>query len=913
METTVTAQEEVAKKPKKKIDWWKVLEFSLPALIALGIFFFAMIIKGVYPFGDNHIGYIDYDDGLVPAYTYLWDVLHGNANVFVDWNLGAGGSFVTSAITNSFLSPISWLIAIFPRSGIMYGIAFLVVIKLMLMATTAYICFKKYFPNISKWLLLLFCLTWTFSGWTLVHFTNIGWLDIMILLPLLLISMKKLVSTGKIFWTVIILSYMLMLSYYITYMVLVGVVVIATLYVCLLAKDKKRTASSLFWAIIISILISAVAFIPSCLTSLQAHRFGSAEESGIGSLFENFFTKLSVIIMFALPVVFFVRLLCTYKKDKKTVLFFMLAFIICSIGLIIEPINEMWHTGSYYSFPFRYSFVIILLMIFGSLYYINRYISSPQQVGEPDNTGKVENKKKVNWVWALLPPVMGAAIIATIFGALMATLFIPYRPMSIRQGILWIVIFAATYGTIELLLRLKVEKLKLGKMAGGAIIFALCIAQIFALTVGFVGVPDSNIERITNAEQIDTSILEDGYKLKDREALYNHNFGYITSYPTLSTWIHISSEQQFQAYNMLGYNSSSTILFSSGGTMMTDVLLGNKYVLSREQLNSSYYTLLDTFNFVDESSKEEGEINLYELNFEMHPAYAVNSDLSQVLSEWETWFDAQNLLFKEFYGSQENVIETFDASMVITPFELTDEEIEQNPDAISKGYVIELQVPTDKNIYLASTISSGLNATINDLDRTIYYGLTDLGFNETGRIEIVVEDLEENLTEQNILDAFSFGAFDAELFASEHAEFATNNSIDLRLNGVSIQLQYNNTEGYAYAFVPYTYLNNMTGTNNGESVEVKTAFDGFMFVQLQDGENQITITYEPQYLKICLIVTLVAIALFVIFSGLNWKFDLASKKWIVWPGFIGACLILGVVGVLVYIKPFFYDFFVRLF
>ena len=46
METAVTAQEEMAKKPKKKIDWWKVLEFSLPALIALGIFFFCDDNKG---------------------------------------------------------------------------------------------------------------------------------------------------------------------------------------------------------------------------------------------------------------------------------------------------------------------------------------------------------------------------------------------------------------------------------------------------------------------------------------------------------------------------------------------------------------------------------------------------------------------------------------------------------------------------------------------------------------------------------------------------------------------------------------------------------------------------------------------------------------------------------------------------
>ena len=129
MEQTITNTQEKTQ-PKKKIDWWKVLEYSMPAIFVICFYVFAMIIKGVYPFGANSIGYIDYNDGLVPAYTSLWDVFHGTSNFFVDWNLGAGGAVYASFISNSFLSPLSWLIAIFPREGIIFGIAFLVIIKL---------------------------------------------------------------------------------------------------------------------------------------------------------------------------------------------------------------------------------------------------------------------------------------------------------------------------------------------------------------------------------------------------------------------------------------------------------------------------------------------------------------------------------------------------------------------------------------------------------------------------------------------------------------------------------------------------------------------------------------------------------------------------------------------------------------
>lgn len=332
----------------QKINWKKVLEYSLPALITIFIFMLGMIIKQCYPFGKNEFGYIDYNEQTVPMYTELWDCLHGKANCFVDWNLGAGGSLSTIFVVFGYFSPLTWIIGIFPRESIMYSLAFLYIIELALMATTAYTCFKHYFKNVNYLILLLFSLLWTFSGWSLIHFTVIQWLKIMILFPLLIISAEKLVKEGKSMWFIITLSAMLIFSYYMSYMVLIATVICATLYVIIIAENKKKVAASFFFAIVISLLISAVSFIPSCLTSLQGHRF-TDDLKNSNVLFESFYSKLSVIIMYALPVVFFMRLMFTYKKDKKNVLFFMLSVIICSIGLIIEPINLMWHTGSYFS------------------------------------------------------------------------------------------------------------------------------------------------------------------------------------------------------------------------------------------------------------------------------------------------------------------------------------------------------------------------------------------------------------------------------------------------------------------------------------------------------------------------------------------------------------------------------------
>lgn len=888
----------------KREKWLKVLEYSLPALISIFIYVFAMICKGISPFGENSICYIDCSDGLIPAYTGLWDFLHGNSSFMVSFNLGAGGSLFSSFVTNGFLSPISWLIGIFPREKIIFGISLLIVVRFALMATTAYICFKKFFPQISQWILLLFSIVWTFSGWTIVHFTNIGWLDIIVLFPLLILSSKQLVENGKIFWFVLCLSYMLILSYYITYMVLVGTVIVSTVYVFTICEkeNRKRVSSLLFYGIMISILISFITFIPSMITSLGGHRFTDTSSQDKSQLYEYFFSKLIVVIMYALPIVFFIRLMTKLKQDKKNVLFFMLSFIICSAGLIIEPINQMWHTGSYYCFPLRYGFVLIMILIFASLYYINTHLQADQEMQASTN-GKFKHFNPS----LLIGVCFGGAILTMILVSVLGAGADVIRPVKFTTFVLYLLVFILTYAVIELSLRKSSKKCSLGGLNGGIFTFIICILQVVLLMTGYLGYPiiyqENSTARVQNALTVDTSSLENGYKLKDREQLYNLNFPYLMNYASMSTWIHISSEEQYQAYSHLGYNTSSTILYSSGGTYMTDLLLGNQYVLSSQILDELYYTKLSEEPYINEDTSEQEIVYLYEMKYQAKKAFTTSVNLNELINQIDDPIEVQNAIYKALFNQ---------VSDILTPisYDINKVTVEDN-DNYDEKFVITLTTAPGQWLYINSSVNN-LKVLSNGNEKTIYNGLNDF-MTTTNNITIEIPLDEDNLSIlsnydlQDISSIFEFAQFDMSTFVDVYSTFQTSD-VELSITKNSLEIALNNTTNDKYLFIPFVNLSNMNANINGTDCVVENALYNFMSVEISPGDNHIEITYQPKLLKPCAIISIISLLIFAIFSILNHFFKLSQKKTIIWVGTIGACIILLAVGFLVYIKPFFNTF-----
>lgn len=930
-------------KLKTREFWLKVWEYSVPGLIACLIFLLAMIIKGIAPFGTKSLSIIDYNEGLVPAYTSLWDFLHGQTSFFATFELGAGAPMYASNIVNSFLSPISWLIGIFGRESVIFGVAFLLIVKFALMSTTAYICFKKFFSKTDKRILWLFSLIWTFSGWTMVHLTNIGWLDIMIILPLFILAWRELAQNGKILWFVITLSYMLMLSYYISYMVLVGVVCIATVYYFTIAPrdTRKRTASLLFWGIITSILISAVAFIPSCVTSLGAHRFAdSGGTAGKEWLYNEIPSKISVLLMQALPLLFFVKLMTTIRKDKPHVLFFLIAFCVCGVGVLIEPINLMWHTGSYYSFPFRYSFILIMLMIFGALYYINKYYfddttseilaksekSSLNSEKNAKKSAKITQKTELATVncekstgdkeelgqsdgevlyckYAFLRSPIGYTLLVMCVILFVITLLIvaglnltpaPYNTMDFSMFLVFVFNFVSQIYIIIYCMSIRNKKLAFKRFAGGVLIVIMCFIQTVVMMVGCTGdslTAGDGTARVTNVFEVDTTEFDAGYKLKDADKLYNMNFGWLTRYPTLQTWIHISSEEQYQAYHYLGYNTSATLLFSAGGTYLSDALTGNKYVLSYNKLDERYYTFIEKIKYFDEDEKKNISLNCYCTNLAIKPAWTTNCDLSEFADKTTDIVENQNKLYQALYDRTDSIME-------YTTF---------TSEVVDGKVVLTVNNVAGRNLYLV-TDASGLKIQAGDRVNTIYSGFNDMGISNDATRQFTLA-FEEKDDPNNISNALSllkrvrFATFDVEKFYDVHNSTTNSDKVSLVTDKNEIKITVNNATNSKYLFVPYINLKNMKAVNNGQNVIVKNAIFNFMQLDLNSGKNTISLNNQPQLLVPCAVVTIVAIAIFVLFACLNRRFKFSENKVITYIGFGGACVILCVVAVLVYVKP----------
>ena len=851
-------------KQKKPFPWKRVLEYSLPSLIVLGILLIVFAINQIAPLGSGMVALIDYIHGLVPSYTYLWDVLHGDANLFFTDTLGGGSNMYASMVMNSFLSPLSWLIAIFPRTLVVYGIAFILVIKLMLIATTAYYMFKKLFKNVNKYTLLLFAIMWTFSSWMLVHVSNVGWFDLIIVFPLLVLAVKHVFETGKIAWFVALLTYCLLLSYYISYMILLGLVVVSIVAIIMLAKNKKRTAASLSFGIILAMLLSMICFAPSLIAGLSSFRISSG---GTVVNYASFGSKLAILVMYPVFIMLFALLCKHFKQDKKNILCFIIIIGVLLIGLVFERINAMWHTGNYYSYPYRYSFIIIFTLIMASLYYLNKYKISQDIAPSKD--------PKLTTAFFVVVAVLFAMMSVLIGGSAIA--MHPAFNLDVKATLIYCVFALLAAGLI--FLALKHRKALTRKI----LVYTVCFIQVIVLSVGFMGAPD-NVHKLQSdgVSKIDTSLMERPYRVKDLNNILYPNYPLIMDYPSLSTWIHISPNDQTLAYRSLGYQESGVVLNDSGGTLFSDMLLGVRYYVSTSPMDATLFTLLDQYK-MDNGEGKEIDVYLYQNDCYISYMTLLAPTIDFSMLTGETPFELQNNLYKLLTNTGSNIIN-----------ELT---YTKSTTADTDGYyTISVDVVDLSNIHFYSASNDkaempGEGDSVIKLENGIY----DLGIHENETVTFKIKSKN--------LDDLVIGAVEIADIIDFSATFSAGDNFDYKVSGNKISIDINATAAGEKLFIPLTYLKDYTCTINGKAAEIEVVLQSFCMVTLDAGANSIEISFTPQFFNIGWIVSLVTLAVVIILFLINLRFKFRENKVFNYIGLSLGCAIVLVIAFMIYLKP----------
>lgn len=827
-------------------------KFLIAPVIAVAIALLIYAVKGIYPFGGMTIAHADMGQSYETFYHLLWDILRGGKSLLYSYTLGSGSNVFGGALLDGFASPLAWLIVLFKRENIIYAFSYLLLIRIALIALTTYIFLNKIYKKsgngekLEFWK-VLFSVMYALSGYVLISYTNIMWLDVVAIFPIFCLGIHRLLTQNKSGLFVVTLTLSLIISYYISYMILFFILSCLPFAVFLYAKkeDRKRVAGKLIMAVLLSLFLSMFSFLPAFSQTMSSYRMAAKAATVVEN--NEAGMKLIFLMMSAIELLGTVRLLKYFKKDN-IVKMMILSLIMCGIlPILFERINMLWHTGSHNCFPFRYGFIPIFIMLNCGMYYITKYLSHEK---------KFEKTDIVFIILALFSIViLTPKIILSINGN------DPAFRIATEDCVVMCMQTIMYAFLLNIILKIENKKIR------NVIISVVVLSQILIQGLAYIGVPE---EKRGGPEHSDSSITvanellstfntnnTELYRYKDIDQNLTENYPLVMDSPSISTFLHIISKEQVLTHSQLGYTRNNTKLGDCGGTLLSDAILGLKYTLSRSELDSNIY---------QKDGTSESGINLYKYK-NMLPygiTYENAEDISTIPEEYNV-YAAQNYVYKNLFSSNEDIIKE-----VTTQKEKMDEngeltKFKYNIRVNEKSYLYAHGNESDTKIYIIKV--NGETVTIpwiNDHNNAMYAyrydnGIINLGEYENQDVEIEGVCYQEDCN-------LKFATLPLEKFENFVTNYKENTTKEIKIENNKIKIKVENAKAGQKLFLPITYDAGWTGVNNGENTSVNRIFNTYISLDLKEGTNEIELTFIPAKMKLGIELSVVTLIIILIYT-----------------------------------------------
>ena len=802
------------------------LLYLLPPLIVSTILLIIFYFQGLYPFGSKTIIQVDADYQYVPILYKIWNIFHNNHSMFFDFLVG-NNIYTSLIIQGSIYSPITLLVNLVSRNNIINFFNILVIIKISLISLTSYIYFKNTF-RVNSIYHIIFSICYAFSGWVLLNYFNIMWLDDVILFPLIILYLDKLLKEGKYIGYLITLTLSLIISYYISIFILLFILIYSFIYINLYVSNtkSKKIVITLGITTLLSILISAFSIGPAIIQT-----FNSSRLIGISNtyLFNNTINKLLYLMFNSVLIVYFIKLISKIKKKDKKVYFYIIMFILLSIGVIFEPINIMLHLGSYWSFPYRYSFLTLFIMASGGLYYIEKYM-----------TNNNYNIKSVIYTISSLI-ILGISIYAVIIYSkeiIDAQIILDFDNIKVFKKILLITLLFCT--STFICSYISYNKLKY------IVIIIISIGEIFSYTYLCMHY-ENGYFLSTNTWELDNNIELTTNNLTRYRIDYPYvspDYSFILEVPTIDNWLHIIPNSQIEVYKNMGYYVSGTLIRSNGGTIFTDNLLNINNIITNKDLDEDYILI---------NTSSNGYKNY---QYKNTLPYGLIIDNKEDDYKFDNIFEYNNYLYKYLFNKSDNLMD----STIITNMEKDKSNINIT---ISFKYNIDYQ----SYVYLDKSIISGKISSIYIDNSYLSIPESKTGLIYLGNLTTGEHDITITLEEIEDIDSISIGSINR----SKYIDFVSNyqNNIDISYSNNELKINVINNEDNKMLFLPINNIKGYSIIKNNKVVNSKTCLDNFICIDLDNGNNDIIIKYQDPYIKIFIIVSIIGIILtigFIVFD-----------------------------------------------
>lgn len=824
----------------------------IPPLAVMLILCIIFKIGGLYPFGNLTISWCDMNQQVVPLLLDFKDILSGKGNMF--YSLGNAGGMNFWGVFFFFLSsPFSFLVAFVEKNNLLLFMNIFVILKLMTSAFTASIYFKRCHKALVPEFNVILSVMYALCGYGMLFYQNNVWLDMMYLLPLLLISFNKLILERKLAPYITVMTAMLVVNYYISYMVVIFTIIFFGLHLLIFrTEDRKIVIRLLCLGSGAVALLSGIVWVPSLL---QYFFSGRGSDIITGLIKSSFFTATYT----ALPLLFCTAFIFTavavtmikgWIKNKQT-FFYIILFILMLIPVFIEPINKMWHTGNYMSFPVRYGFITIFI----GLTAVATILS-----GREDRF-YIKQRERPLIIVSLTAITLGFAWFAYFYfkenkndlDAYVNTLW------GNKASFFGLLTFFAVTAACYMVVYIFYDRKLVGQKPFIIFISIIMLVECsFSINVYMVSAKNNtSVENYRSIIDLSNKIDDsDGFfRVKSTDKLFDVNLMGGLGYNSLSHYTSLTSEDYMFTMKKLGYSSYWMEVGTHGGTEFSDALLSNKYIISKaHNMGAAVYS--------------NGEYSINKEEFYLPLGIISRNDLTKQsgLPAAER-IDIQKYIFKNLFASDKDLFIKYPyselADCTYTHYSKHSFKKTGTSDSIIKYNIYAKGEQTlyfdcfdGLNNSLIELINGSFDVAVNGVTIQSQYpsqsnnGILRLGTFEDENITIEIRLLKD-------ISSSSFGVYglqrDVLKAAVKNVDTVNMSSSGSRITGTYTA----KSNEYVYLSIPYD--KGFTVKINGHKANYYKVYSDFIALKLNKGINQIIISYVPDGFNIGLELSIVGI------------------------------------------------------
>lgn len=358
-----------------KQNWQYIGAFLVPIVIML----VHCAVRGVWLFGDGSL--LRGDAGLQYTYVFreLWHKVHNGDFSFFSWNAVCGFDFYLNMLYYT-ISPSTLIILVLPIGFIDNALQFFLIVKWALLSLSAVYFFMNTQYNrlteYKQFVAFALGLCYALSGFFLNSLFLFNWMDSIILFPVLLVLIEKLAHSGKWRLYCVLLAIAITCNFYIAFPICIFLTFWMMLQMVALEKNGMKQFLLFLRASLLGGVMSMAVIIPS-VCNVEERYFDEQDVSGyirsirmsVASLISRFwgyqtlnnqemyfFVSTGTIAIFILFI--FVKM---NKKEKYAKFLFV---CLLALSTVLGAFSYIWHG---FSIPHmlepRFGFLLVFLIL----------------------------------------------------------------------------------------------------------------------------------------------------------------------------------------------------------------------------------------------------------------------------------------------------------------------------------------------------------------------------------------------------------------------------------------------------------------------------------------------------------------------------------------------------------------------